>query len=193
MEIKEEYEIGLGLGIGIFIMPYFFSWVTLKSGYSTKARVISFGWLAFIIIVLITGAEDSSVSRSKSNNQSLETVTASAPKASPVKASPVFEEVDLKTLNRDYDQNEARADRDHKGKTYLVNSTVAGIDQDIFDNTVILLSGINQFLNIHAKLKQNTRNIDKAIELNKGQSIKLICYVEGELMGGPRLTDCRFP
>ena len=65
--------------------------------------------------------------------------------------------------------------------------------QDLFDNTVIQFQGINQFLDISAKLEQNKRNIAKAIELNKRQSIRLICYVKVAFMGGPRLTDCRFP
>jgi hypothetical protein len=180
--------LALALALAFFIMPYIFSWVTLKSGYSTRTRVISFGWLALILIVLINGGNESSVPSSKSNNQSLETVVASPPEA-----SPVYEEVELKTLNRDYNQNEARADRDYKRKTFLVNATAASIDQDLFDNTVIQFQGINQFLDISAKLEQNKRNIAKAIELNKRQSIRLICYVKVAFMGGPRLTDCRFP
>lgn len=37
--------VTLKLGIGITVMPYIFSWFTLRKGYSTKARVIAFGWL----------------------------------------------------------------------------------------------------------------------------------------------------
>ncbi len=43
-------RVGLLLGIGILIMPYIFSWFTLRKGYSPRTRVVAFGWLAIIFL-----------------------------------------------------------------------------------------------------------------------------------------------
>jgi hypothetical protein len=46
-------SVGFWLGLGIFFCPYIFAWVTLKNGYSRKARVIAFCWLALVVIELV--------------------------------------------------------------------------------------------------------------------------------------------
>lgn len=38
------------LGVGIFLFPCLFAWFTLKKGFSTTARVVSFGWLAWCVL-----------------------------------------------------------------------------------------------------------------------------------------------
>ena len=42
-------KVSILLGIGIFIMPYIFSWFTLREGYSKLAKIISFTWLAVLL------------------------------------------------------------------------------------------------------------------------------------------------
>lgn len=54
----EKRSIGFLLGIGICLMPYFFSWYTLRKGFSWLARIISFGWLAFTLIYSYQGQEE---------------------------------------------------------------------------------------------------------------------------------------
>lgn len=44
-------KVGIWLGIGIFLLPFVFSWFTLRKGHSSLARVISFIWLAVVIVV----------------------------------------------------------------------------------------------------------------------------------------------
>lgn len=61
-ETNTEYslpyrKVSILLAIGIMFMPYIFAWVTLKKGYSSNARVISFGWLALMVIVWVFGAK----------------------------------------------------------------------------------------------------------------------------------------
>lgn len=48
---KIERKVSVILGIGIFIMPYIFAWFTLRSGYSSTARWISFIWMIFILLI----------------------------------------------------------------------------------------------------------------------------------------------
>lgn len=43
-------KVSFLLGLGILVFPYFCVWFTLKKGYSTFSRCISFSWLAFLII-----------------------------------------------------------------------------------------------------------------------------------------------
>lgn len=41
------------LGFGIFWMPYIFAWFTLRSGYSSTARWISFIWMVFVLLIVM--------------------------------------------------------------------------------------------------------------------------------------------
>lgn len=52
LSYKAERSVSILLGIGIFFMPYIFSWFTLRQGYSTLARFVSFGWMIFFILLL---------------------------------------------------------------------------------------------------------------------------------------------
>ncbi|MGF1761031.1 hypothetical protein L4D76_24525 [Photobacterium sagamiensis] len=38
-------KISIWFGFGIVLCPIVFAWFTLKKGYSTKAKLISFAWL----------------------------------------------------------------------------------------------------------------------------------------------------
>lgn len=54
-------SVGFWLGLGILLCPYIFAWVTLKDGYSRRARVIAFCWLAFLVMsMVISGIANSS-------------------------------------------------------------------------------------------------------------------------------------
>lgn len=46
------------LGMGIFLLPAIFSWFVLREGYSATARILSFGWLILLLIVVF-GADHS--------------------------------------------------------------------------------------------------------------------------------------
>lgn len=46
-------KVGILLGIGIFLMPYLFSWFTLRSGYSKNTKIISFIWLSIFAVIYI--------------------------------------------------------------------------------------------------------------------------------------------
>ena len=48
--------VGFFLGAGILLMPYIFSWFLLPKGYSFTARLISFGWLGFLLYIVISGS-----------------------------------------------------------------------------------------------------------------------------------------
>lgn len=43
-------KVGILLGIGIFLLPIVFAWFTLRKGHSTLSRVVSFGWMAVLVV-----------------------------------------------------------------------------------------------------------------------------------------------
>lgn len=49
-----EKSVGILLGIGILFIPYIFSWLTLRKGYSNTTRAISFVWLVAVVIMINT-------------------------------------------------------------------------------------------------------------------------------------------
>ncbi|EMF5518819.1 DUF4236 domain-containing protein [Acinetobacter baumannii] len=52
MAVDQNRKVSFLLGFGIFWMPYIFSWFTLRSGYSNRARWISFIWMILVLIIL---------------------------------------------------------------------------------------------------------------------------------------------
>lgn len=47
-------KIGLILlWVGILIMPYIFAWFTLNKRFSKQSRIVAFGWLAVVILIIM--------------------------------------------------------------------------------------------------------------------------------------------
>lgn len=49
-------KISWKLGLGIFLLPIVFAWFLLQSGYSVRARILSFGWMILVIIGMLANA-----------------------------------------------------------------------------------------------------------------------------------------
>lgn len=49
---NDSRKVSVLLGLGIFFLPYIFSWFTLRQGYTTLARVVSFGWMIILILMM---------------------------------------------------------------------------------------------------------------------------------------------
>lgn len=60
-------SVGLLLGIGILFLPMLFSWFTLRKGHSTKSRVISFCWLVFSLLIVVSGNKPPDAQKIASN------------------------------------------------------------------------------------------------------------------------------
>lgn len=52
-------KVSIPLGIGIALIPLIFSWFTLRRGYSSTARFISFGWLLLTIVMVMAPDKNS--------------------------------------------------------------------------------------------------------------------------------------
>lgn len=55
--VESPREVSLLLGLGILFMPLVFAWFTLRKGYSTKAKVVTFLWLFFTTLPLLRLSE----------------------------------------------------------------------------------------------------------------------------------------
>ncbi|MBP1469228.1 DUF4236 domain-containing protein [Acinetobacter nosocomialis] len=53
-QMPSNRSVSFLLGFGIFWMPYIFAWFTLRSGYSSTARWISFIWMVFVLLIVMT-------------------------------------------------------------------------------------------------------------------------------------------
>lgn len=51
--IEGKRPVSFLLGTGIFLMPYIFAWFTLRKGHSALSRVISFGWLFWLVFPIL--------------------------------------------------------------------------------------------------------------------------------------------
>ncbi|OBU37436.1 hypothetical protein [Photobacterium phosphoreum] len=54
----ESKKVNIWLAIGIVFFPILFSWVTLKKGYSKKAKIFSLIWLALTIISIFSSTKN---------------------------------------------------------------------------------------------------------------------------------------
>lgn len=66
---KKTLKSRLLLALGVFVLPYIFTWFTLKKGYSNLYRIISFLWLALSIAAFLTSTPNSSPTNPQSSNQ----------------------------------------------------------------------------------------------------------------------------
>ncbi|MFA0609498.1 WYL domain-containing protein [Vibrio sp. 10N.222.49.B4] len=55
-----DKSVSVKLRLGIVLLPLIFSWFTLKKGYSTLSRVISFAWLFLTVAVSASGDKQAS-------------------------------------------------------------------------------------------------------------------------------------
>lgn len=62
-------KVSILLGIGIFIMPYIFSWFTLRKGYSNLARIISFSWLIILFTLPLIAPKSENSSNYQAENK----------------------------------------------------------------------------------------------------------------------------
>lgn len=90
-----------------------------------------------------------------------------------------------------YKNNEVKADRIFKNNYIEIKGRVSSIDSDITDSAVIRLSSKNnyEFTTVMASGDKDFQ--EKAIDLDKGQTVTLQCIGGGEIVGNPILNNCK--
>lgn len=169
-----ERPVSILLGIGILLVPLIFAWFTLRKGYSTKAKVISFTWLLLILAILAAqdggkkSTSSGSLSQSSSENEA-------APEASAM-------QVDIRQLLGDYKGNEVAADNRYKGNLVEVTGIVGDIKKDIMDNLYVTLGTGKQFEipQVQAFFDDSMNN--QLGSLRQGQRLTVVCTIKGLMM-----------
>ncbi|MEO7033109.1 MAG: hypothetical protein ABI548_04660 [Polyangiaceae bacterium] len=127
---------------------------------------------------------DIALSEKRACEEGKGTFTATDAMAKAVADRPV--KVSAAALLTAYQANEVAADNKYKKRKLAVTGTVAAISKDVFDHAFLSLASSNQFESVTAK------GLDpiKLAEMNKGDSVSLICTGAGMVIGAPILDDC---
>jgi len=94
-------------------------------------------------------------------------------------------------LARAYNANEVNAQNTYGGKTLDVTGTITGVKLDLFNNPVIEMEGINEFLPVQATFDKSYS--EKVSALSKGQEITVRCTGITEVISAPMLSGCSLP
>lgn len=103
-------------------------------------------------------------------------------------ANPI--QISASELFKEYEKNEVRADQYYKGKQLLVTGKVESISSNLFDEPEVNLKTSSFFGFVNVEFKSSQKN--RVLDLDKGQSIQILCTGAGEVLGFPMLTDCIF-
>ncbi|SQH36334.1 MULTISPECIES: OB-fold putative lipoprotein [Haemophilus] len=98
----------------------------------------------------------------------------------------------ISELEKEYDKNEARANKKFKGKNLIVSGTIGSIETDLFDHPYIVFKSKNEFNFNATQAKFKKSAYDKVIDLNKSDKVNLVCEGAGEVAGTPMLDNCQF-
>lgn len=157
-----------------------FSW---GKGCLIVIGVIVAAFVGLIVLGAIVGGKGGSSDKS-----------GSADSAAPTEAAM---EVSAKELSAAFQQNEAKAKLAFDDKTLKVSGKVKDIDLDFADEPVIRLAGAGdvQGMGISQGGKMTDVSVhglskDFAAQINKGDSLTVVCKKVDEVLGGPQLNDC---
>lgn len=97
--------------------------------------------------------------------------------------------VTARELAAAYEQNEVAAQKRYGDQVLEVSGEVDGISLDFLDNAVIQFRGVNRYLNVQAKLVNDSRK--RAGGLSKGENITVRCKSVSEVISAPILDECQ--
>jgi hypothetical protein len=166
----DQTSMSIKLKIGVFFIPIVFAWFTLKKGYSTTARVVSFVWLVITLAALSAQApgDDVDVVAASESPQKKTQITAML--------------VEITTLLGAYEGNEVGADNQYKGKYIQTTGIVGEIKKDILDDLYVTIGTGKQFEIPELQAYFHDSMNKRLGSLKKGQNLTVICKVSGLMM-----------
>jgi tRNA_anti-like len=171
-------KVGILLGIGIFLIPLIFSWFTLRKGHTTRARTVSFVWLAAATIFAFGSSNYSG------SPQSASSISSSHPARNSLDGSATASDI-----AQAYEENSVAADQRFKGKRFRITGTVADISTDFMgDPYLTLKGGVNQFMEPHFGFEKSSS--DALASLYKGATVTLVCTGKGDVAKTPMWDSC---
>ncbi len=136
--------------------------------------------IAFILLVIITALSDDDTD-STNDNVATDAVSVDA---EPVETIVVTAD----ELFADYESNEVAADMKYKGKMLDITGKVDSITSGMGDKAQVNLVTSNQFQSATGRGDKDFTA--KAATLKKGETVRMICKGDGEVIGSPQLKDC---
>lgn len=107
-------------------------------------------------------------------------------------AKPVeYIKVTANELLKAYKENEVSANQKYQGKPLEVSGKIDSIEAGLADKPYVVLKAGGEFEFVQPQAHFNEDEINKVANLKKGQAITLLCEGDGEVAGGPMLSDCR--
>lgn len=190
-------KVSFLLGLGIFLFPLIFAWFTLRQGYSTLAKAISFIWLVLSLFIVLAPAANKGSPTSTPEIQSAAAIQNEQPASTENQATeptpapePTAIEISAGELFANYEANEVAADRNFKGQALKVTGTVQSIDSGLGDGATVNLSTGDEYGFNNVMADGDDGFDDQAAQLSKGQKITLNCVGGGEIIGSPVLREC---
>ena len=135
--------------------------------------IVYFIGLAIFAAVVTGSAESARVATEQATEQKM--------------AEGPVEAVSARDLFAAYETNEVAADQRFKGKVIEVTGRIEGIDQDFSDQPLVRLDSGDMIRSVQA----GGLDASIAATLSKGSEVTLVCIGAGEVVGTPRLDECR--
>jgi len=178
-------KVGLLLGVGILLLPIIFSWFTLRSGYSTAVRAVTFAWLSFVLLFVVAMG-GSSESRQEIGAKSFSSILNSMNNV-------VYEVPKFSTTAQDiaaaYNGDVVAADMKFKGKRFRVNGVITNINNNMLGNPYLVLDGgVNVFSDPQFDFDKS--DISTFTHLRKSMLVTLICTGQGDIVKTPMSDNC---
>lgn len=92
--------------------------------------------------------------------------------------------------SKTYEDNQVAGDQKYFNKPLLLTGTITGIYSGLGNVPYIGMKGKNQFLS--PQVHFDKPNMDKIVQLKKGQEISFVCTGAGAVAGTPMFKNCEF-
>jgi hypothetical protein len=157
--------------------------ITLRKGYSTKARVLSLGWMVLSILGALGNLDQEAMHNQSATNAPAKEVTAPAKKIEELT-------VEMADLLAAYEGNEVGADIKYKGKYIKTTGIVSGISKNVFDSIFVTLGTGKDYESPDLHSYFSDKFTSQIASLNKGQKLTIICKIDGLVIMSIQGKDC---
>jgi len=163
-----ERKVNFLLGLGIFLLPYIFSWFTLRKGHSTQARVLSFFWLAVAVLYLAV-APPPAHQDDQGGSSAQKTLAVNSAPVSSISWQQVDRIYNLKSDSTDIQKRDAW--KDFKGKRVVWSGEVSEISDGMLSGLTLQIKMNSDTFTSDLLIRLKKSERDKAKSLSKGSRV----------------------
>lgn len=134
-------------------------------------------------------AQNTQVPSQEATNGSANQNTQTTQPTEPEKVVPQIS-VTSASISKEYSENEVAADAKYKGKLIEISGKIAGVNNGITDNEMIVRLSDGQYDVNDPYCYMKASEHDKVLTFKKGQQITLVGTGDSATIGSPVLKDC---